>query len=570
MDQRDGFIDAMDKYNPDGPPQKGEQGIYIGGRDNIVINNTMQYSAASAVYVVGSYGYFENNYIADCGYMSSYVGGLFISHDYNTPYCAPRGGHLIYGNSLCRAGRHVLGISTNDDSWTGPENIIIPYIPDEVAYNDIYDGALASRDTAPWYQYNVVAGTERFKSRHHNNLVWNSWSNEGSMNALVYYDGLTAMAQFYDNVLFHTNDDVRYDTYVFLQDSRGAETITDTWGNLEIGYVPNGKDALTKDHYPNAKIFRTGVTWMSKDQTPYLNSVDNSSDFINLEKAKISQTAKIDDGLFTPSQNGDWICFEDVNFGVDGTEMNAVDIGFVGNPCDTGDKLTVMIGNSMEKPDFSEEAEIVVTAPSESVVDTYTVRFNNMEGKKDLYIRVDDLKSFNLAQIRVYRVEDDLANLKVGVYADDQSVSVEKGSTKLNGEIIEKNHTYYQNTAKASFKFSNVVVPKACNEFMYRLATAKPYNGHEGEIRIGSMDGEVIATFKTEKWRWWDYTIEKTPLTRTLEPGTYDVYFIFNDDNSKSSNLLWMGLGYNDEYDKAETVEVSAPTETEEITETVN
>lgn len=539
-DQRDGFIDAMDKYNPDGPPQRGEQGIYIGGRDNIVINNTLQYSAAAGVYVVGNYGYFENNYIADCGYMASYVGGLFISHDYNKDYCDKKGGHLIYQNSLCRAGRHVLGISTNDDSWTGPENIVIPYIPDEVAYNDIYDGALASRDTAPWYQYNVAAGTERLKSRHHNNLVWNSWSNEGSMNALVYYDGLTSMAQFYDNVLFHTNNDVKYDTYVFLQDSRGAETITDTWGNLEIGYVKGGKDALTKSDYPQGKVFRSGASWLTEDQTPYLNSISENTNYINLEKASIPQTAVIEDGLFVPSQNGDWICFKDVDFGTDGTEKNAVDIGFVGNPCNTGDKITVMIGSSMEKPIFTEEAEINVIAPDETVMDNYQIRFNNITGKKNLYVRVDNLKSFKLSQIKVHRIEDDLANLKAGFYAD--TGSVEKVSAKLAGEIIEKNHTYYSGTTSSIFKFKDVVVPKACNEFMFRMGSGKPYDGQEGEIRIGSVTGEVIGSFKNEKIRWWDYRIQKTPLAKTLEAGTYDIYIVFKEDNTKSSNFLWAGL----------------------------
>lgn len=556
-DQRDGYIDAMDKYNPEGPPQRGEQGIYIGGRDNIVINNTLQYSAAAGVYVVGCYGYFENNYIADCGYMASYVGGLFISHDYNADYCDKKGGHLIYQNSICRAGRHALGISTNDDSWTGPENIVVPYIADEVAYNDIYDGALASRDTAPWYQYNVVAGTERLKSRHHNNLVWNSWSNEGSMNALVYYDGCTAMAQFYDNVLFHTNDDVAYDTYVFLQDSRGAETITDTWGNLELGYRNDGKATLTKSDYPQGKIFRSGASWLTDDQTPYLNSISDTTDYIDLEKASISQTAVIEDGLFVPSQNGDWICFKNIDFGADGSEKNAIDIGFVGNPCDTGDTITVMIGNSMEKPDFSEKAEITVTAPSEEVMDNYQIRFNNITGKHNVYVRVDALKSFKLAQIKAYRLEDDLANLKVGIYTDDESVSVEKGSAKLNGEIIEKNHTYYQNTTSSTFKFANVVVPKDCNEFMFRMGSGKPYNGQQGEIRIGSATGEVIGSFTNDKLRWWDYRIQKAQLSKTLPAGTYDIYIVFIEDNTKSSNFLWAGFGYNSEYENAESTDIN-------------
>ena len=557
-DQRDGYVDKRDKYNADSNPQRGELGIYIGGSDNVVINNTLRYSAGAGVYVIGSYGYFENNLITDCGYMSSYVGGLFISHDYNTPYDDPRGGHLVYGNSLTRAGRHVLGISTNEDSWTGPDNVVMPFIPDEVAYNDIYDGAVASRDTAPWYQYNVVAGTERLKSRHHNNVLWNSWANEGSMNSLVYYDGLTGMAQYYDNVMFHTNDAVRYDMYVFLQDSRGAETITDTWGNVEVGYLPEGKGALTKSDYPNGKIFRSGVTWLSDDQTPYLNSIEEDVTFINLEKAKISQTAVIDDGLFVPSQNGDWICFEDVDFGQKGSENNALDIGFVGDPCNTGDKLTVMIGDSMDKPVFTEEAQIDVIAPSYDVVDTYQIRYNNIFGKKNVYIRVDDLKSFKLAQIDVYRVEDKLANLKAGIYA--QEGTVEKGSAKLNGEIVEKNKTYYQNTSSSTIKFDDFTIPEDCNELQIRLATAQPYNKHAVDVRIGSPDGEIISSFVTEKWRWWDYQIENFELNRTLEAGTYDIYVCFGGDG-KSSNFLWFGLGYNDAYNEAQA---------EEITENVN
>ena len=285
-DQRDGYIDDRNKYNPDGPPEKGEVGFYVGGDSNIFVNNEFLFSAAAAIFNTGTYTYIENNNIEDTGYSGTYVGGIYSSGRAYEDKETPRGGTIIFSNTIGRTGRHGIGISMNED-WFNPNAVntgVAAYIPEIVAYNDVYDGSITARDTAPWYQYGVAAGTERAKSRHYNNLVWNSWAAEGSLNALAYYDGLTSMFQHYNNVLFWTNKEIAYGTSLYLQKLESALGIVDKWDNSILQYYEGGKNALTKSQYPGGRMFRSGASWLAPDQTPYLNNMDVDIGIIPVEK----------------------------------------------------------------------------------------------------------------------------------------------------------------------------------------------------------------------------------------------------------------------------------------------
>lgn len=549
QDQRDGYIDAWDKYNPDGAPPRGEMGIYVGGKDNVILNNTIQYSAGAGIYSVGCYEYIENNALLDCGYMASYVGGLFIGTQAWDEPDTPRGGNAIYSNTLMRSGRHCYGYSTNE-SWYGAGEIANEadryhpaFLPSEFAYNDIKDGSVHARDTAPWYQYGTIAGTERLKTRDHHNTVANSWANDGTMNAVVYYDGMASMFQFYNNIMYWDNG-VNYDTSLYRQDLESSQAVVDVWNNADLGYVEGGKDAIEKSQYPNEKMFATGASQFLKDKTPYLNTCDEENSFITLDgDVEISSGASVEEGLFKPSADGDWICFKNVDFS---GNKNKISIYYSGDYCNTGDAVSVIIGNSLTDYKIKESAVVYTKTPETDVVDINVVRFVGAPEKANVYIQIDDYKSINIEKISLDRVDDDMARVAKGIYADMGAVvSGEAGITVIpEGEI----HYIINKTQNAIVEFKGVELASDANELFVRMCGSGANAGQPVELRIGSPDGELYGTFVSEHDSWYDYNLEYAKLDKTLKAGTYDIYLSFK--GSQTSNFLWFGLGYNDEYTK--------------------
>jgi len=59
-DQRNAYDDG-NVYNPNGSPQRGEMGVYISGSDNAVVNSKISFSAATGLFMVGSYSFVDNN-----------------------------------------------------------------------------------------------------------------------------------------------------------------------------------------------------------------------------------------------------------------------------------------------------------------------------------------------------------------------------------------------------------------------------------------------------------------------------------------------------------------------------
>ena len=557
-DQRDGYISNCDALDPDGEPQRGEMGIYVGGRDNIIINNKMEYSAAAAIYSVGLYEYIENNYVADCGYMGSYCGGIFVSTEGWEEPDTPRGGNAVYSNTVTRAGRHCYGVSTTE-SWYGSnlsndqEKIVPCFLPDEVAYNDFYDGSITARDTGIWYQYGCVMGTTRLKSRHHNNLVWGSWGNEGAMNAPLYYDGYTSMAQVYDNITFQTSEELQEvcDTYVpiYIQTASSAFSVTDVWGNKDLGVVTGGKAALTKNDYPGGKIFKSGAEFLAEDKTPYLNTIDEKTSIIGVENIELSDGAKLEKGLVTADKNGAYVCFKDVDFTTEDGNANSFTLSFAANPCNTNDKISVVFGESLTDYAFKDTMIINSKNPYDWCIENTTIPFAPVvSGKTNVYIVFEDYKSLKISSISVNKVDSGTDTLKVGIYADTGTGLRGNGTFSVVPSEIHKAFGGLQRGDV--IKFEGVNVPEACNEFLKRMTSSGNYGGQLIKVRLGSETGEIICEFNhTSTKGWEDYSeVESIPLKRTLEAGTYDIYIEFVGSGLPATNFLWFGFGANPQY----------------------
>ncbi|MBO5060365.1 MAG: carbohydrate-binding protein [Clostridia bacterium] len=567
MDQREGYIDKWDLYNPNGAPQRGEVGFYVGGSDNIIINNTFSYSAASAIYSVGRYEYIENNYVHDCGYMASYVGGIFIATEGWLEPDTPRGGNAVFQNTVVNAGRHVYGVCTHE-AWYATNNgqsekRLPSFLPDEVAYNDFFDGSLAARDTGPVYSYGCIMGTDRLWSKHHNNLVANSWSYQTIMSAGMYYDGYSSMVEIYDNVIFYTNPEIPYNRDLYRQDLNSAMSITDEWNNSIVGLKEGGKESLTVNDYPSGKKFRSGADTVCTDFTPYLDSIDEERDMMLARNAEASSGAKIENGIFKPEKTGDYICFKDVDFS---EGQNYISLFALGDKYNTDESVSVIIGDSIDNGYVEQMMNVNIAAPydwARQIISTPIIGYVP-KGKTNVYVRADDFKSFNLERIALSVRESEYSNVRLGLYGVHGNI--EGGSIKPSG-LMPAGETYqYLNTTGGGsvLSFKGVELKEACNEFFVRISSAGANMGQIVQLRIGSATGEIVAEIPETNTNWEDYTMTHTPCYRTIEPGTYDFYLTFTP-SSKTSNFFWFGLGVSDSGESAD--EETTEETTEEVVE---
>jgi len=109
QDHHSGYIDTGDSSQPEAP-QRGELGIYVNGKDCAFISNDFLYSAGAAVLNTGKYCYYEDNYLDQCGYMGSYVGGFSFDVEIWNGINTPRGGHTIVGNTIRNSGRGAVQV----------------------------------------------------------------------------------------------------------------------------------------------------------------------------------------------------------------------------------------------------------------------------------------------------------------------------------------------------------------------------------------------------------------------------------------------------------------------------
>ena len=572
MDQREGYIDSRDVYNPNAAPQRGELGIYLGGSDNIIINNRIAYSAGAGIYSVGKYGYIENNVVSDCGYMGSYVGGIYIATEGWKEPETPRGGNAIFNNTAYNVGRHAYGVCTHED-WYGnaaSDPKLPAFLPDEVAYNDFYNGSIAARDTGTVYIHGAVLGTERLKSKLHNNVVYDSWSFD-SFNISIYYDNWMGMGECYDNVTFHTDARIKPANSVFTQTTAYAQSYAtiDQWNNMNAGLVEGGKAALTTDDYPNSKRFRSGADVMIDDASPYLNSLGvEESKAYYAKDAEISSGATLENGMFKPSKAGDYICFKDIDFS---NGENQVVLYHSGDVYKTGDIVSVIVGNDINNSYVTTSATLRATSTYKwGKHATGVILVGDIPaGKTNVYIKTDTYKSFELEKIEVNAVESPFGNTKVSIYADTGE-KVEGERASLSAKFPDgESHYYWQDTwGTTTLLYKGVEIKTACDQLLMRAGTKASMNGKPVDVRIGAIDGEVIGTIKVPGNGWDDYTVQKAALNRVLEPGTYDFYVRLKDAN-KTCNFLWFGFGVADEdesTDDAVTEDTSEETE-ETVTE---
>ena len=90
-----------------------------------------------------------------------------------------------------------------------------------------------------------------------------------------------------------------------------------------------------------------------------------------------------------------------------------------------------------------------------------------------------------------------------------------------------------------SAAFTDVEVMTSSTKLTACYAADEDYDGQPVELRLGAIDGEVIASFVTEASTEGKYTETTVDTTRELEPGVYTVYVNFLGEGEQTCQFAW-------------------------------
>lgn len=283
IDQREAYIDTpyvsgQQPCEENGAPQRGEVGIYMGGKNDVLRDCTIDTSAGAAVYMTGSYTYIHNNNMLNCGYMGSTVGGIYISAVGHTPYNDAehgelgfrneRGGYVITNNRVRNIARSALTVQPPEYGWKTCQRFAV-YMPCDISYNEFSNGGIASCDTGVVYLTGATMGTKDNQSLFHHNIVWVDAPVAGNFVGMVYYDSQVYEMSNYDNIFFRTKNigvvceetNKIWDDSIFVCATEGFYTysVIGKTDNKNLKYFAGGTDGLTASDYPGGKVFITGI-----------------------------------------------------------------------------------------------------------------------------------------------------------------------------------------------------------------------------------------------------------------------------------------------------------------------
>ena len=552
-DQREGFIDDRNVEDPNGAPSRGEVGIYMGGRDNIIANNIIDHSAAAGIYGVGLYEYIENNIVSNCGYMASYISGITFGTEGWKDQATPRGGFAVYNNTVYNCGRSVLNMQAREN-WPGGTPSC-PYVPYEVAYNDFHDGVLFSLDTGITYEYCLICETDKQQSKYHNNYIYYTGLETNPFSFGLYHDNFVQGVDTFNNVVFTTQEGVKFSqTYAFKQ----PDAVSAMWDNKELKTaVIGGKSALTVEDFPYGKPFWAGAKLNEAEyMLNYQQITSDAAGMVYYAAADASRSEGVtldEDGLAVFSGNGQWIEFKDIDFGEDGNQVN---IDFKGDKYNTKDYIEVVIGDDMENG-IVYNGYLEAKSPTDKQNNTLQQSVVTFTGKKNVYIKMLDFHSAKIDRISVSnrgstQNSHDGQRIFGGEFnnvdvAGDKSMPPAAKYT-VPGDAV---HPMVNNTWEDTiFRYNNVEIQEDASVLTVSCASDGTHGGQRVKVYqniIGQPTKIFVGEFVTSANGWNDYQVQYIPLENKLVKGTYDIYLHFeaNDSGSKAqgtSNFYYFGF----------------------------
>lgn len=565
-DAHSAYIDFPYDNTKPGAPQRGEVGIYIGGKDNIVVNSVIDHSAAAGLYLTGLYTYVENNIINDTGYMGTYVGGIHLDTVVWDDVAKARGAHAIYNNTVYNSGRHLFAMCyASQAGGTGTLAHRMPStLGNDVSYNDFHDGSLQALDGGPIYCNGANAGFDRKFTEFSYNYVYKTLTKEdhNHYEALIYWDGNAHGFDTHDNMVFVTGDTgPRMHQYQSLS---GNEAYCREWNNQYLGTISLDPtlpvaDALPDEYYAEDRPFFAGSSL--DREAPYLN---NYNRFVNQEysmqysakDAEVSEGVTIgDDGFATFTGDGQWIHFKDVDFGDGADELV---LSFRSDAYHTFDEYDLVIGDSLENGTIY--FKTVTQHDNPKFEQTCTSRFmiGLEKGKQDVWIRITDYKSVRIGGLNVYKrlVKQKTDDFCYFAYAGNYSDVMNNNRKDFMG-LAENLPTDDPNApaVKSTWggciaRYRNQVIEEDAGAFVMAAGSRDQYLGQvirvylcEPTEQFVKPTGEPVAEFTVLNQTFQDFTPRKIPLLKEVKAGKYDLYLEFvKAPTEKTSGISYFGF----------------------------
>lgn len=554
-DQHYGYVDNYaDKMNGIGAPLNGEMGLYIGGSNNAVVNAKIKYSAAAGLYITGAFGFFENNLIEECGYMSSYVGGIFITPEAGAgkSITDKRGGHGIYNNTVTKTGRGTLQMASIEKPWFQQYGLS-PFIACDIAYNQFINGCILARDTGVLYLHGIVAGDDRLKMKVHHNIVGNSWNIDGNGHS-IYFDDYIQQADCYSNVTYSR---IRNTSEINVQKVNvNSFANIEVWNNSMLGKRDVDLFPLKVTDYPMDKYFNAG--YGSQGNETGFNNFKSNIGYSSVNA--VLKWAEIRDNAAYITREDGYICFENVNF----DKNNSLRLIWYGDYTKAKDSETVEIrvgtGGFENAKRFIRNINTYAPYKNALVYEDFILR--NCSGIKNVYVKTSPGSTLGVVGVQPINVtEQEFANnpdtkqkfaegyINEGLdYSGENLVYIK--SDWLSPELVDKSNVIYNTGAGLVLKYDNVVIAEnSVDSVVVSYSTDGQYAGQTIEIRVDSLESEPVAIIttvdKTNDNDWRNYAPLKYDLNSLIQPGTHTIYTTVCGRGT--TNLLWFGFSIANE-----------------------
>lgn len=490
-DAREGFLDGLGSGNlGSNSPKSGEVGIWLDGKNNIVKDSTIDHSAGAALYVSGLYAYIEGNKIVNTGYNGSYLGGIFVFPDLTESPTTPRGGVSVYENDISRIPRTAF-IVTAPENRSGWKRI--SFVPNEVAYNRMYDCKLSTLDVGTTYIYGCNASTDRVYSRLHSNYVYDATGEQTPDHCLIYHDGGSEGTYCYNNICFSGSTGSTYYKETIIEHEYGNAN----WIGANVmlnAPVDGGVDGLKSDFFLNAKPFYAGLP---SGRENYMKNYAYEGTYLRLDAsdAKLSGGATLEnDGRIHFNSKTALATFENVDFGDKG--LNKMDIYFAGTrQANEWPRMSVKIGDTYETSEI-----YMFLARSEHYSNRELVNSGittgTLSGVTNVYVEPyqNSDKSFAFDSI-LFNTGGDEKGIIDGsrVHFSEYSSFSKIGQSEMHSRVTvdhgQVEYGYLAYIWGSKMKYRNVKIPENSNYIAVYAGNKEPYDSMEF-IFTYTKDGE--------------------------------------------------------------------------------
>ena len=580
-DSRSGYIEFPFQNILEAAPEKGEVGVYVGGKNNIIVNTKIDHSASAGIYATGLYGYFENNIINDCGYMGSYASGILCDVAPRADVLTPVGGHGIYNNTVYNSGRSLLCFARNtytakNATSSAPNQNGLIFIPADVAYNDFHDACLLTEDGGAIYSNGTTGGYDKKLTAFRNNYVYRTTTGEdiNPYNALLYWDGDTNSYDSCNNLLFETGDVGTMLTSI--SSVTGHESYDRLWNNQKLGALTLDDtkpvaDALLNEYFSEDRPFFAGSDL--DREAPYMNNYNRFKDGLYTmqyaaKDAELSEgvTVSTDDGYATFTENGQYIDFKNVDFGDGANEM------VISYFCDSNwtyddFEITVYDGDNVAGGQTFKTTAPQQDAPTKDKACTMRFMIDPISGVKNVRVKVAAYYSARIGGIAVYKRTklEETDAFSLFTYPLEYSDRLNQGSASFMAMSQDATSNPHQAIVSQIWngnviRYDDQTITDTSDYFIISagrsLGHKKPVVNvyvcdantpclSEGDVLAG-RGLTLVADFRILKQHIVDMEPIKVPLkTGTIAAGTYDIYFVFKyDTNSAGNNNSHSSLKY--------------------------